>query len=29
LPALRSQTHVPSSVIEKMVRDNPCAFYAI
>jgi hypothetical protein len=29
LPVLRSQEHVPSRVVEKMVRDNPCAFYGI
>jgi hypothetical protein len=29
LPVLRSKENVPSSVVEKMVLDNPCAFYGI
>lgn len=29
LPVLRSKENVPSRVAEKMVRDNPCAFYGI
>ena len=29
LPTLRSQNGIPSRVVEKMVRDNPCTFYGI
>lgn len=29
LPTLRSQNGIPSRVVEKMVRDNPCSFYGL
>jgi predicted TIM-barrel fold metal-dependent hydrolase len=29
LPTLRSQRGIPSRVVEKMVRDNPCMFYGL
>ena len=29
LPTLRSQNGIPSRVVEKMVRDNPCTFYGL
>jgi hypothetical protein len=29
LPVLRSKDNLPSRIAEKMVRDNPCAFYGI
>ncbi|HEX9273751.1 MAG TPA: amidohydrolase family protein [Candidatus Binatia bacterium] len=29
LPTLRSQNAIPSRVVEKMVRNNPCTFYGL
>jgi hypothetical protein len=29
LPALKSLTSIPERVVDKMVRDNPCALYGL
>jgi hypothetical protein len=29
LPTLNSLTSIPKRVVDKMVRDNPCALYGI